>query len=143
MSHRVSQSIFRFCSHQFQFRYFVSQPQNLSVKTHGSWALFQNSKMASRFSHHLLCIRSPYTSPSSNSPKLVTNPNCAVRVRAVPRTSPRKNPSTSLETSSKELKHPISSKRGDRSDSNSSSVSTLFGSFSVLIRRLRYCGWCS
>ncbi|CBI18108.3 hypothetical protein VitviT2T_011847 [Vitis vinifera] len=93
--------------------------------------------MASRFSHHLLCIRSPYTSPSSNSPKLVTNPNCAVRVRAVPRTSPRKNPSTSLETSSKELKHPISSKRGDRSDSNSSSVSTLFGSFSVLIRRLR------
>ncbi|KAL6337499.1 hypothetical protein AAG906_037092 [Vitis piasezkii] len=93
--------------------------------------------MASRLSHHLLCIRSPYTSPSSNSPKLVTNPNCAVRVRAVPRTSPRKNPSTSLETSSKELKHPISSKRGDRSDSNSSSVSTLFGSFSVLIRRLR------
>ncbi|KAJ9694061.1 hypothetical protein PVL29_009845 [Vitis rotundifolia] len=93
--------------------------------------------MASRLSHHLLCICSPYTSPSSNSPKLVTNPNCAVRVRAVPRTSPRQNPSTSLETSSKELKHPISSKRGDRSDSNSSSVSTLFGSFSVLIRRLR------
>ncbi|GMY25600.1 protein DETOXIFICATION 44, chloroplastic [Fagus crenata] len=47
--------------------------------------------------HHLLCLYSPKTNPSSISHSPIRNPNCSVRIRTVPKSSPKKRATTSLE----------------------------------------------
>ena len=78
--------------------------------------------------HHLLCLYSPKTNPSSISHSPIRNPNCSVRIRTVPKSSPKKRATTSLENPPLEPKP----------DSPTNRIDPDPPSFPSPLRRLRY-----
>ncbi|KAJ7950043.1 Protein DETOXIFICATION [Quillaja saponaria] len=87
--------------------------------------------MAIALSHRLLCIYSLQASTLSKPKPFNRNPNCSVRFRNVPKSSPQKNADTSLESPSQKLESPSSSKVVESSNSKTPS-----NSFSLLLRGL-------
>lgn len=85
---------------------------------------FSCLKMVSTLSHHFLCSHSlqPYPLSNLKFQTLTTKPHCLVRLRTVPKSSPQKNSTTSLEATSSKPTPPQDSSSDD--------------SFS---RRFRYC----
>ncbi|XP_059668073.1 protein DETOXIFICATION 44, chloroplastic isoform X1 [Cornus florida] len=103
--------------------------------------------MAIGLSHHLLrvhtlqhnnsCLCYSSIPPSKPPATLVQNPNCSLRTRTVPKSSPHKNPNTSVDASAQESKPPISRNGVKRPDPSSASDSSFSSSFSFILRPIR------
>ncbi|GFS38561.1 MATE efflux family protein [Actinidia rufa] len=99
--------------------------------------------MASSLSHHLFCVQSLHNQfqcfcYSPYKPLMLTqNPNSSIRLRTIPKSSPRKCPSSvSTEPSAHESKTPVSANRVKDLDP-SPSTGSLFNSISLGLRQLR------
>ncbi|XP_057472717.1 protein DETOXIFICATION 44, chloroplastic [Actinidia eriantha] len=99
--------------------------------------------MASSLSHHLFCVQSLHNQfrcfcYSPYKPLMLTqNPNCSIRLRTIPKSSPRKCPSSvSTEPSAHESKTPVSANQVKDLDP-SPSTGSLFNSISLGLRQLR------
>ncbi|XP_059427981.1 protein DETOXIFICATION 44, chloroplastic isoform X2 [Corylus avellana] len=86
---------------------------------------------------HLLCIHSPKANCSSYKfEALIRSPNCSARLRTVPKSSPRKHASSSLESESPP-REPKSARSRAPVDPDPPPTSSLSHSFSSLAHRLR------
>ncbi|XP_052171892.1 protein DETOXIFICATION 44, chloroplastic isoform X2 [Diospyros lotus] len=113
----------------------VISPQGLKMASglSASHRLFSTQSMHHPFQCFFYSSNSPHKPPSI----LVQSPNCSVRLRAVPKSSPRKSSATSLDPSVQEPVTPISSDRVKPPESSPGPVSSPLNSLSLLLRRLR------